>query len=133
MVDFRKAFNNQDHNVLVSKLSKMGVPSWLLKVVMAFLSNRKMAVRRNGKTSSWKNMLGGGPQGTLLGLLLFLLLINDAGFDGQVNNVGELLTSRKNLETVIKIHLKYVDDMTLAESVNLAENLQVTGINQDGD
>ena len=30
-VDFAKAFNMQDHSILVSKLSDMGVPSWLLK------------------------------------------------------------------------------------------------------
>ena len=32
---------------------------------------------------------GGGPEGTLLGLLLFIILINDLGFEGQVNNTGE--------------------------------------------
>jgi predicted component of type VI protein secretion system len=32
---------------------------------------------------------GGGPQGTLLGLFLFLELINDVGYKDQVNNVGE--------------------------------------------
>ena len=36
MVDFSKAFNRQNHNILVTKLSDMGVPAWLLKVVMAF-------------------------------------------------------------------------------------------------
>ena len=30
MVDFQKAFNRQNHNVLMTKLSDMGVPGWLL-------------------------------------------------------------------------------------------------------
>ena len=81
MVDFKKAFNKQNHNLLITKLSDMGVPSWLLKVVMAFLSDRKMVIRYKGKLSSMKNLPGGGPQGTLLGLLLFIVLINDAGFE----------------------------------------------------
>jgi hypothetical protein len=38
MVDFQKAFNRQNHNVLMTKLSDMGVPGWLLKIVMAFLT-----------------------------------------------------------------------------------------------
>ena len=101
----------------------MGVPAWLLKVVMAFLSNRKMKVRYQGKLSSSKDLPGAGPQGTLLGLLLFLVLINDAGFQGQLNNAGELLTSRRNLRKANKIHLKYVDDLTLAEAVNLPDKL----------
>ena len=66
---------------------------------------------------------GGGPQGTRLDLSLFLLLINDAGFKGQLNNAGDLLTSKRNLKAVNQIHLKYVDDLTLAETVNLPEKL----------
>ena len=106
MVDFKKAFNRQNHNLLITKLSDMGVPSWLLKVVMAFLSDRKMVIRYKGKLSSMKNLPGGGPQGTLLGLLLFIVLINDAGFEGQTNNAGELLTSKRNMKLVNNIHLK---------------------------
>ena len=51
MVDFSKAFNRQDHNLLITKLSDIGVPGWLLKVVMAFLSGRTMVVRYKGKRS----------------------------------------------------------------------------------
>ena len=98
MVDFSKAFNRQNHNLLITKLSDMGVPAWLLKVVMAFLSKRSMTVRYKGKLSSSKSLPGGGPQGTLLGLLLFLVLINDAGYEGQKNNIGELLTSKRNIK-----------------------------------
>ena len=123
MVDFAKAFNRQNHNILITKLSDMGVPSWLLKVVMAFLSDRRMVVRYKGKLSSLKYLPGGGPQGTLLGLLLFLVLINDAGFEGQTNNAGELLTSKRNMKVVNNIHLKYVDDMTLAEAIDLSDKL----------
>ena len=52
----------------------MGVPGWLLKVVIGFLTNRRMVVRYNGKVSFIKSLPGGGPQGTLLGLFLFLIL-----------------------------------------------------------
>ena len=47
------------------------------------------------------------------------MLINDVGFEGQKNNTGEIITSKKNMKTVNEIHLKYVDDLTLAESINL--------------
>ena len=123
MVDFSKAFNRQDHGVLVTKLSDMGVPGWLLKLVISFLTNRTMVVRYKGATSSEKPLPGGGPQGTLLGLLLFIVLINDAGFAEQENNVGKNITARKNFKAEPLLHLKYVDDMTLAESINLKEKL----------
>ena len=123
MVDFTKAFNRIDHNLIVTKLSDMGVPGWLLSLVMAFLSDRYMVVRYKGHQSSTKYLPGGGPQGTLLGLLLFLVLINDLGFQDQQNNAGELITRKNNLKAANVLHLKYVDDLTLAESINLKEEL----------
>ena len=81
-----------------------------------------MAVRFKGATSSVKSLPGGGPQGTLLGLLVFIVLINDVGFKDQRNNLGELITCKKNLRKANQIHLKFVDDLTLAESILLEEN-----------
>ena len=83
MVDFSKAFNRQNHNVLITKLSDMGVPAWLLRIVMAFLTDRRMLVRYKGKESGIKPLPGGGPQGTMLGLLLFIVLISDFSSVGQ--------------------------------------------------
>ena len=94
-------------------------------VDFALLSDRKILVRYKGKQSSIKNLPGGGPQGTLLGLLLFLVLINEVGFKDQKNNAGELLTSKRNMKTVNQLHLKYVDDLTLAEAVDLDELIHV--------
>ena len=82
-----------------------------------------MVVRYKGAKSSTKSLPGGGPQGTLLGLLLFLVLINDAGFDNQMNNAGEIITSKRNFKAANRIHLKYVDDMTLGEAIKLKDNL----------
>ena len=82
-----------------------------------------MVVRYNGAKSNIKPLPGGGPKGTLLGLLLFLVLINDAGFSDQINNVGEMITSRKNFKAANLIHLKYVDDLTIAESIKLKEKI----------
>ena len=90
---------------------------------MAFLTKRCMQVRYKGQKSNVKALPGGGPQGTLLGLLLFIILINDVGFENQTNNIGELLTSRKNIKNANLIHLKYVDDLSLAEAINLPDKL----------
>ena len=62
MIDFIKEFNHPNHNILIPKLSDMGVPAWLLKIVMAFLKERIMVVRYKGATSSQKSLPGGGPQ-----------------------------------------------------------------------
>ena len=119
MLDFSQAFNRQNHTILVTKLSDMGVPAWLLKIVISFLKDRTMVVRFKGTTSSVRNLPGGGPQGTLHGLLLFLVLINDMGFENQSNNVGETITKRINFKEGSQLHLKFVDDVALLESLVL--------------
>ena len=42
LVDFSKAFNRQDHSILITKLCDLGTPGWLLKIIVSFLSDRKM-------------------------------------------------------------------------------------------
>ena len=55
--------------------------------------------------------------------LLFIIMINDIGFNDQKNNAGDLITSKRNLKQANEIHLKFVDDLTLAEAINLPEQL----------
>ena len=92
MVDFSKAFNRISHNVIITILSEMGVPGWLLRIVIGFLSNRELILRYKGGTSERKSLPGGGPQGTRLGLFLFLILINAADFGHLQRHNGELIT-----------------------------------------
>ena len=66
----------------------MNVPGWLLNIVKGFLEERTLIVNFKGADSSSKEMPGGGPQGTILGLFLFLIQINDAGFPKVEKNLG---------------------------------------------
>ena len=83
-VDFSKAFNRQNHNILITLLSELGVPGWLLRIVIGFLENRELVVTHKGVTSGKFQLPGGGPQGTILGMFLFLILINAAGLSTPV-------------------------------------------------
>ena len=124
MIDFSKAFNRQNHQILVTKLSDMGVPGWLLKIIIGFLEERKLVVTFDGARSESNEMPGGGPQGTVLGMFLFLILINKAGFVDQSKRFGEKLTAAASKrDEMTKMHAKYVDDMTAAHTVNLKEDL----------
>ena len=66
-----------------------------------------------------------GPTRHNFGDVLFLILINAAGFKGMKRNTGQIITQpginkRKPVE---KIHMKFIDDMTIAESILLKDKL----------
>jgi hypothetical protein len=125
MIDFEKAFNRQNHYKLMAKLNDLGVPGWLLNIIKGFLEERTLIVNYKGQQSGRKDMPGGGPQGTILGMFLFLVLINDAGFSEENRNLGEKITQAMNKRKAIPTkHWKYVDDLTIAESLDLKVNLK---------
>ena len=81
-------------------------------------------MKYKGKYSRLFSLPGGGQQGSLLGLFLFLDLINYAGFQGQVNNAAELITKKKSVRYLNVIHIKYVDDLAIAEAINMNTQLE---------
>ena len=124
MIDFQKAFNRINHNLIITILSDMGVPGWLLRIIIGFLRERELVLRYKGGCSSRKAMPGGGPQGTRLGLFLFLILINAAGYDKLEKHMGEHITKKINKRFPLpNAHMKYVDDLCLAQSLNIRECL----------
>ena len=75
-----------------------------------------------------KELPGGGPQGTVLGMFLFLILINAVGFKNLTRNTGTIICNpsimkRKPMEI---FHAKWIDDMTAAESISLKTCLEVS-------
>ena len=76
-LDISKAFDKVWHKGLIYKLRQYGFTGNLLALLTDFLSNRKQRVGLNGQHSSWTNIKAGGPQGSILGPLLFLVYIDD--------------------------------------------------------
>ena len=137
LADWSKAFNKCNHNIIMRILSAMKLPMWLLRLILSYLENRKMILRFRGCSSDPKDMPGGMPQGTLLGVILYILYINPVGFPGEVttkisdtlhqywnplHNVPDPTQNYETLPPSIQ-SIKFMDDATLQEKVNLNTEL----------
>jgi hypothetical protein len=97
-IDYAKAFDHVDHPTVLRKLAVLGVPPLLHRWLHSFLADRQQRVKIGQAISTWSSPNGGMPQGTWLGLYVFVSLIND-------------------LVSAVELH-KFVDDCTLSEVVS---------------
>ena len=71
------AFDRVWHAVLLQKLKSYGISSQIFDLISSFLSNRQLWLVHHGKSSQKHSANARVPQGSVLGLTLFLVHIND--------------------------------------------------------
>ena len=105
-VDFRKAFDTNDHKILLDKLQLFGICSGEHLWISDYLTHRTQSVFVGGVLSSPQQLVSGVPQGSILDPLLFSLYVTDLPICLQASNV-----------------LMYADDTVIYSATSNANHL----------
>ena len=102
-LDWSSAFDRQDPTLAIKKFIQIGVRPSLIPLLSSYLTDRKIQVKFNGEVSKILTLIGGGPQGTLLGGTEYLVQSNDNADSVPDND-----------------RFKYIDDLSILQLVCLA-------------
>ena len=99
-LNIKKAFDTVPHRRLLLKLKKYGIEGNILKWIEDFLKERRQRVVLNGKYSSWKKVISGIPQGSVLGPVLFIIYVND--MPDSLNSFCKIFADDTKLYTAVE-------------------------------
>ena len=101
LLDFRKAFDTVNHEILLNKLTYYGITGEAVDWFRSFLSQRFQYTSVSGFDSEPSLVTHGVPQGSVLGPLLFIIFIND--LHKSVKHNTDLLYSNKSMKKINKL------------------------------
>ena len=76
-IDFSKAFDTINHEILLHKLMAYGIKGIAYQLFESYLENRRQAVKIGNSCSSVARVNLGVPQGSVLGPILYLLYVDE--------------------------------------------------------
>ena len=122
-LDFRKAFDLINHNILLRNMKEMGVRLALIQWFGTYLNKRSHFTKFGNDTSDYAYINGGVPQGSKLGPIAFVIKIDK--LPSVIKEEIQLMIST-NMETnVILEHetLMFMDDTTLYEVLDVSHHI----------
>ena len=127
-VDFQKAFDTVNHDILLKKLSHYGIRGSVNDWFKSYLYERKQFVSILGYNSALATVHHGVPQGSVLGPLLFLIYINDLHkaikystvyHFADDTNMLRIENNYRKLEKQLNLDLKSLSTWLLANKISL--------------
>ena len=111
-LDFQKAFDKVPHQRLILKVKSHGMGNSIINWIEQWLTDRRQSVVVDGELSRWKSVLGGVPQGSVQGPILFLVYIDDLQ-EGVTGNILKFADDTKLFRKTKEIGDKKHYNMTL--------------------
>ena len=105
-IDLSKAFDTADHQILIKMLQYYGIDGTALELFKSYLSNSKQYISSQDASENCLDIICGVPQGSILGLLLFLIFVNDLFkasnplMEVMFADDTNLFISHKNIDTL---------------------------------
>lgn len=127
-VDFRKAFDSVEHNLMIKKLQNIGINGKDLQLFESFLKNRYQFVKINNEQSNLELVRFGVPQGSLTGPLLFNIYSNDVfqiKLNGHLIMYADDQVIINKAKTIDELFQKMNSDLTNINSWTLKNHLQI--------
>ena len=141
-LDFSKAFDKVDHMIVLQKIKSLGITGQILKWLQSFLFKRYQSVIVNGVKSEPQLVISGVPQGSVLGPLIFLILIGDIDHEivnSTVHSFADDTRATKSIKTLedvkfLQNDLNKIYDWTAKNNMELNDlkfELLRYGLNED--
>jgi ribonuclease P/MRP protein subunit RPP40 len=103
-IDFQRAFDSISHIKLIHKLKGYGISGNLLFWLQSFLNNHSQCVRAGSALSSSCSVSSGVPQGSVVGVLLFIIYLNDITDHSDHAITTQLFADDLKIYTEISFH-----------------------------
>ena len=103
-LDFAKAFDKVDFQILLHKLKNVGIGGKIGRWIYSFLYGRTQKVLVNGHKSHPSSVTSGVPQGSVLGPLLFLIMIGDIDANVAESSVRSFADDTRVAKEIKDLH-----------------------------